>query len=87
MSRKPFTTRNINRTRGGPGVYKLYAKNAKKPTYIGSSENLPERLMSHKHNRRFHSFKVHHTHTGRQARAKEENMIRRNRPRRNRLLI
>lgn len=32
-TRKSFTSENIKRVREGPGVYKLYAKNAKKPTY------------------------------------------------------
>jgi len=86
-ARKPFTKENIKRVQEGPGVYKLYEKNAKKPTYIGSGENLPERLMSQKRNHRFHSFKVHHTKTTKQARAKEENMIKKNQPRRNRRLL
>jgi len=86
-ARKSFTNENIKRVQEGPGVYKLYAKNAKKPTYIGSAENLPERLMSQKRNHRFHSFKVHHTSTPKQARTKEELMIKRNQPRRNQLLL
>jgi len=86
-ARKSFTSENIKRVQEGPGVYKLYAKNAKKPTYIGSGENLPERLMTQKRNHRFHSFEVHHTSTTKQARTKEKHMIKRNQPRRNQRLL
>jgi excinuclease UvrABC nuclease subunit len=87
MSRKSFTSENITRVRVGPGVYKLYAKNAKKPTYIGSSGNMQQRLKCQKRSHRFHSFKVHHTNTSKQARTKEEHMIKKNQPRRNRRLL
>lgn len=83
MARKPFTKENIKRLREGPGVYKLYAKNAKKPTYIGSSKNLPERLVAQKREHRYHSFKVSHTPGAKQAKTKEERLIKGNQPRRN----
>jgi excinuclease UvrABC nuclease subunit len=86
-SRREFTKENIGRVREGPGVYKLYAYGAKKPTYIGSGKNLPERLKAQKRESRYHSFDVDHTDTTRQARAKEKRMIRRNQPRRNRQLL
>jgi excinuclease UvrABC nuclease subunit len=86
-ARRSFTSENIKRVQEGPGVYKLYAKNAKKPTYIGSGESLRERLMTQKRNRRFHSFEVHHTSTAKQARTKERRMIKRNQPRRNQRLL
>lgn len=87
MARKLFTNENIERLHEGPGVYKLYKKNAKKPTYIGSSRNLRERLMAQKRDHRFHSFAVHHMNSTKQARNKEKNMIKKNQPRRNQLLL
>ena len=48
MGRRPFTRESISRVREGPSVYKLYAKHARKPTYVGSSEDLRSRLLQHK---------------------------------------
>jgi excinuclease UvrABC nuclease subunit len=86
MVRKAFTKENINRCQDGPGVYKLYVKNAKKPTYIGSSCNLPDRLNAHKNQERYHSFEVCHTDDCDEAREKEKRLIKKHQPRRNELL-
>lgn len=87
MARRPFTDENIRRVQEGPGIYKLYAKGAKKPTYVGSGKNLPDRLTTQKRNHRFHSFEVQHTNTTKQARAKEKRVIKINQPRRNQRLL
>ncbi len=81
--RKSFNRENIGNVRGGPGVYKLYEKNAKKPTYIGETNNLPRRLMEHKNAERYHSFEVEHTASHGEAIRKEKRLIRRHEPRRN----
>ena len=83
LVRRRFTREKIEAVRGGPGVYKLYTKNAKKPTYIGSSEYIRNRLMEHKRQSRYHTFEVHHTDTTEQAKEKEQRMIKRNKPKRN----
>lgn len=86
MPRRRFVRGFIGRVRSGPGVYKLYAKHAKKPTYIGSAEDLRRRLLEHRRTRRYHSFKTYHTDDIDEARAKEKRMIRVNKPRRNKNL-
>lgn len=85
MKRKKFTRENIGRVREGPGVYKLYSKMAKKPTYIGETNNLKRRLVEHKDAERFHTFTVQHTDSHRAAQAKEKRLIKLHKPRRNRV--
>ncbi len=82
MARTRFTKKNRERVHSGPGVYALYAKGAKKPTYIGSSNNLNRRLSEHK-GQKYHSFKTKHTDSTREARALEKRLIKKKNPRRN----
>ncbi|MCL4339745.1 MAG: hypothetical protein M1388_01285 [Thaumarchaeota archaeon] len=86
MARRRFAHKEIGKVRKGPGVYKLYAKNAKKPTYIGSSDNIRRRLIEHEGSR-YYTFNVFHTKTVEQAKEKEKRMIRINKPRRNKTYI
>lgn len=82
--KRRFSKKNVERVRSGPGVYKLYAKGAKKPTYVGSSNNLNRRLGQHG-GQHFHTFQVVHTTTTRQAKSYEKRLIRRHNPRRNKI--
>ena len=66
MAKKEFNAENVDRVRSGPGVYKLYKKRAKKPTYIGSANNLGRRLGEHA-GQKFSKFEVLHTETTREA--------------------
>lgn len=84
MPRKRFIDKNRKRVRKGPGVYSLFAKDAKKPTYIGSAKDLNRRLSQHK-GQKYHTFQVKHTDSTRGARALERKLIRRKRPRRNKV--
>jgi excinuclease UvrABC nuclease subunit len=83
LVKKKFTKENVSRVRHGPGVYRLFAKNAKKPTYIGSSSDVRTRLQQHKKQKRYRRYDVQHTDSTREARQLEKRMIRRNKPRRN----
>lgn len=82
--KKRFTKENIAKVRGGPGVYRLFAKNAKKPTYIGSTNDLNRRLEEHR-GQKYHSFIVEHTNSTREARALEKKLIKKKSPRRNKI--
>lgn len=82
--RKKFNSKNVERVRGGPGVYKLYAKGAKKPTYVGSSNNLNRRLEQHS-GQHFRTFQVEHTTNTAEAKRLEKKLIRRHNPRRNQI--
>ena len=82
--RRRFSRENISRVRSGPGVYRLFSKHAKKPTYIGMSNELPRRLAEHKNSERYHSFDVRHTDSIRRAGQIERRSIRQVKPRRNR---
>lgn len=84
MPRKRFVDKNRKRVRKGPGVYFLFAKGAKKPTYIGSAKDLNRRLYQHK-GQKYHTFQVKHTDSTREARALERKLIRRKSPRRNKV--
>ena len=84
MQKRRFTRENRERVQSGPGVYSLYAKNAKKPTYIGSTNDLKKRISEHE-GQKFHSFKVEHTDSTRKARALEKKLIKRKNPRRNKV--
>ncbi|MEM0144014.1 MAG: GIY-YIG nuclease family protein [Candidatus Parvarchaeum sp.] len=84
IQKKRFTKENRKRVQSGPGVYYLYAKNAKKPTYIGSTNNLNRRVSEHA-GQKFHSFKVEHTESTRKARALEKKLIKKKNPRRNKV--
>ncbi len=80
--RRRFNKANRERVRGGPGVYRLFSKGAKKPTYIGSANDLNRRLSEHK-GQKYHSFNVTHTSSTRAARALEKRLIKKKSPRRN----
>lgn len=80
--RRRFNKENRDRVRGGPGVYRLFAKGAKKPTYIGSASDLNRRVSEHK-GEKYHSFDVTHTRSTRGARALEKRLIKKKNPRRN----
>jgi len=84
MQKRQFTKENIERVQHGPGIYELYAKRAKKPTYIGSTNDLKVRLLEHK-GQKYHSFKVRHTVSTREARALEKRLIKKKNPRRNKI--
>jgi excinuclease UvrABC nuclease subunit len=84
MSRKRFVDKNRKRVRKGPGVYSLFAKGAKKPTYIGSAKNLNRRLSEHQ-GQKYHTFEVKHTNSTKEARGLERKLIKRKRPRRNKV--
>ena len=82
MAKKEFNAENVDRVRSGPGVYKLYKKRTKKPTYIGSANNLGRRLGEHA-GQKFSKFEVLHTETTREARSLEKKLIRKHKPKRN----
>ena len=82
--RKEFNSENVERVRSGPGVYKLYAKGAKKPTYVGSSNDLNRRLGQHS-GQHFRTFQVEHTASTAEAKRLEKKLIRRHDPRRNQI--
>ena len=82
--RKKFNNENIKRVKSGPGTYELYKKRAKKPTYVGSSNNLKLRLKQHK-KQKFYTFEVKHTKRTSDARRLEKKLIRKHKPVRNKI--
>lgn len=79
-----FTENNIKETHDGPGVYRLYE--GPKMTYIGSSEDVSERLGKHHDNGRFNkttSFDYLRTESTREARKLEERQIEKYNPPKN----
>ncbi len=82
-SKKKFTKDNIGRVKRSPGVYKLYKKRAKKPTYIGESKDLHRRLLEHKSDEKYSKFEITHTKTDKMAKATERRLIKKYNPKRN----
>jgi len=81
VDKRRFTKSNIENTPKSPGVYRLYK--GPKVSYVGSAENLEERLKQHEANPRFRQitlFDFLRTPTTRQARALEKRQIEKNKP-------
>ena len=82
--RKRFTEENIDKVKEEPGVYNLYSKSAKTPTYIGSTDNLNRRLTEHE-DEGYRTFTTEHTDSTREARTLEKKLIKKKHPRRNKI--
>lgn len=81
VDKRRFTENNIENTPKSPGVYRLYK--GPKVNYVGSAENLAERLEQHEANPRFRqitSFDFLRTPTTRQARVLEKRQIEKHEP-------
>ena len=82
--RKRLIGENIDEVKEGPGVYNLYSKSAKTPTYIGSTNDLKRRLTEHE-GERYSTFTIEHTDSTREARTLEKKLIKKKHPRKNKI--
>ncbi len=82
--KRKLTEENIDEVKEEPGVYNLYSKSAKTPTYIGSTNDLNRRLTEHE-GEGYRTFTTEHTDSTREARTLEKKLIKKKHPRKNKI--
>jgi excinuclease UvrABC nuclease subunit len=82
MAKKGFSSKNIEKVKDGPGVYKFFNPQDSL-TYVGKAKDLQERLQQHLNEGdipNVRKFEVKHTETTREAERMEKNIIQRSKP-------